>query len=116
MGSHAQATDKCKALQEDDDFFQACVYDYCASEGDESFVENAMESKTRQVARAKMWGSPNVSSASLMSTNTPTLSSTKMAPTTTQNSGTPIELSSASIVAPFTMWIALVSAGSLSLI
>merc|ERR1712061_542440 len=50
--SHAVAMKKCRMLEEDAYYFDACVYDYCASHGDDSLVTNAVESKQREVAMA----------------------------------------------------------------
>lgn len=45
------ARDKCKALDDPEDtfFLEACVFDYCASNGDDALVANAMDAKRREV-------------------------------------------------------------------
>jgi len=49
------AAERCEALRKDAVYFEACIYDYCASDGDESLVSNAVESKQREVARAAVF-------------------------------------------------------------
>merc|ERR1712167_34613 len=53
--SYEAAASKCQALQSDTAFFEACIYDFCASDGDEALVKNAVDSKQREVARSKMF-------------------------------------------------------------
>jgi len=53
--SYDVAAEKCQTLRDDLVYFKACIYDYCASDGDESLVSNAVESKQREVARAQVF-------------------------------------------------------------
>lgn len=55
--SYDVAAEKCQKLQDDVAFFEACIYDFCASDGDEALVENAVDSKQREIARSKVFKS-----------------------------------------------------------
>jgi len=46
--SYAAAVSKCSALKNDAAFFSSCIFDYCASKGDDSMVAGAVESQIRQ--------------------------------------------------------------------
>lgn len=68
------AAGKCQSISDDPTFFQACIYDYCASDGDEALVNNAIESKQREEARAEIFKastSPSVPTTSLRAGYTP---------------------------------------------
>jgi len=69
--SHSDASEKCQALSDDPVYLDACIYDYCASAGEESLVANAVESRKREVARAQIYKT----SAALGVTTTESLSS-----------------------------------------
>lgn len=67
--SHDAAAEKCQTLQEDTSFFEACIYDYCASDGDKALVENAIDSKQREVARSKSFPSATTTSTTVEPTS-----------------------------------------------
>jgi len=52
---YVTAAEKCKALETTATFYEACIYDYCGSGGDEAFVQNALASREREVARARVY-------------------------------------------------------------
>merc|ERR1711981_1071477 len=88
--SYATAASKCQSLQGDAVFLEACIYDFCSSDGDESLVQNAVQSKQREVARSKRF------SASVTAVTT----------TTSSHEGT--FLSFAPRVTPLSIWAGMV--------
>jgi len=73
--AYTRAAEKCNALTNDVAFFEACIFDYCASDGDESFVQNAMDSKQRELARAKIRNYTQNSHTTTATTRTTTATS-----------------------------------------
>merc|ERR1719189_2397050 len=63
-----QAEGKCEALKDNADYYGPCVYDYCASEGDESFVDNAVSTQQAEAQRARLY--PRAPASALPTTTT----------------------------------------------
>jgi hypothetical protein len=51
--TYSTATDKCQGLASDAGFFEGCIYDYCATGGDDSMVQNAGAEMLEFKARAQ---------------------------------------------------------------
>lgn len=69
------AAGKCQTLRKDTAFFHACMYDYCASDGDDALVKNAVDSKQREVERSQIFKAPAPSSATTTKASAPATSS-----------------------------------------
>jgi len=53
--TYEDASTMCAALIEKNQFYQSCIYDYCASDGAEEMVQNANKSAFHEVERSRLY-------------------------------------------------------------